>query len=344
MPTDAATQNLDHMVNPLIVIPCLNEAGHIRQVLQQLLPSVTQIGGRIVVVDGGSTDGTLDIVEEFARVEGRISILHNPQKLQSAGINLAVEQDNGAATYLIRVDAHCSYPSDFCARLLEEAANVDAASVVVSMIATGDSVIQKINAAAQNSPLGNGGSKHRMSPRGQYVDHGHHALIHIDAFKAVGGYDSTFSHNEDAELDFRLHQAGHKIWLTASTVVKYFPRTSFQGLARQYANHGRGRARNMLKHRVIPRLRQTKVMMVLPMVLLAVFSAFNPIAAFPAALWIIYCLVGGARLAIAHKKPQLIATAFSAMVMHLSWSFGFWAQIAKNLRSTAVPSQTRKTS
>ena len=39
---------------------------------------------------------------------------------------------------------------------------------------------------------------------GHWADHGHHALMRISAFRAVGGYDESFSHNEDAELDYRL--------------------------------------------------------------------------------------------------------------------------------------------
>ena len=33
--------------------------------------------------------------------------------------------------------------------------------------------------------------------------------MRIAAFRGVGGYDESFSHNEDAELDYRLRQAGY---------------------------------------------------------------------------------------------------------------------------------------
>lgn len=42
----------------LIVIPTLNEAAHIGGVLDGLLPFAERHGARIVVADGGSTDGT----------------------------------------------------------------------------------------------------------------------------------------------------------------------------------------------------------------------------------------------------------------------------------------------
>ena len=80
-------------------------------------------------------------------------------------------------------------------------------SVVVSMNAEGSACLQRAAAAAQNSLLGNGGSSHRIRSDGRWVDHGHHALMTTAAFKAVGGYDEAFSHNEDAELDVRLTKA-----------------------------------------------------------------------------------------------------------------------------------------
>jgi succinoglycan biosynthesis protein ExoA len=71
----------------------------------------------------------------------------------------------------------------------------------------------------------------------------------IAAFRAVGGYDPDFAHNEDAELDHRLRAAGHDIWLTGRTAITYFPRRALPALARQYFNFGRGRAANLIKHR-----------------------------------------------------------------------------------------------
>ena len=48
----------------------------------------------------------------------------------------------------------------------------------------------------------------------------------IPAFRAVGGYDESFSHNEDAELDYRLNAAGYRIWMTDKTLMVYYPRAS----------------------------------------------------------------------------------------------------------------------
>ncbi len=312
---------------PLIVIPCLNEVRHIGGLLGQFGAVQKLLGGRIIVVDGGSTDGTQDVVEKFAKNNDAITLLHNPAKIQSVAINLAVAKFGDAASHLIRIDAHSDYPDDFCQVLLAEAGASGADSVVVGMAAKGEPLIQRINAAAQNSAVGNGGSKHRMRSKGQFVDHGHHALMSIAAFRAVGGYDPTFSHNEDAELDFRLRQAGYQIWLSAKTVVTYYPRQSFYALARQYYNFGHGRAQNILKHRVIPKLRQAKVMLVLPLLVLALASPLHWLLGVPAMFWAGYCLLSGLKMSFAGKDPRLALSGVAAMLMHFSWSLGFWKKI-----------------
>ncbi|SEL69611.1 succinoglycan biosynthesis protein ExoA [Jannaschia helgolandensis] len=327
----------DRTGNLLVVIPCLNEAGHIGRLLRQLKPAMQRLDGRVVVADGGSTDGTVQIVQEIAASDDHVTLMHNPQKIQSVAVNMAVAQDAGRAEYLIRIDAHCAYPDDFCDVLMRQARSVHADSIVVSMIAEGDQTVQRINAATQNASFGNGGSAHRSVPSGTYVDHGHHALIKVAAFSDVGGYDPTFTHNEDAELDYRLRQAGYRIWLTSATTITYYPRRSWWGVGRQYFNYGTGRARNLLKHSVLPRLRQTKVMMVFPAVLLALLSPVHWIFAIPALIWVIYCLSAGIRMARRDGDPTLILCGVSAIIMHLSWSVGFWQQVIREL----IP-QTRR--
>jgi len=311
----------------LIVIPCLNEAAHISALLGQLCPAAARLGARIVVADGGSTDGTLAIVEQIAAKDPRVVLLHNKRRIQSAAINLAVGTFGEGAEYLIRIDAHGGYPDDYCDRLLEEALATSADSVVVSMLTSGSGTVQKSVAAAQNSKLGTGGSKHRHLSAGEWVDHGHHALMRISAFGAVGGYDETFSHNEDAELDYRLRQAGYKIWMSGKTQMVYYPRASLKGLYFQYLGYGRGRAKNVLKHRVIPKVRQMVPLAVFPVVLLAAFSFVHWIAAVPLLVWASVCLGYGLATAIRQRNADIALAGVSAMVMHFGWSVGFWLQL-----------------
>ncbi|MER9327932.1 glycosyltransferase family 2 protein [Mesorhizobium sp. M0488] len=311
----------------LIVIPCLNEAAHIGVLLDQLCPAAARLDARIVVADGGSIDSTLTIVGERLKKDPRIILLHNEKRIQSAAINLAVAEFGDGAEYLIRIDAHGGYPDDYCDRLVEEALATGADSVVVSMLTSGSGAVQKAVAAAQNSKLGTGGSKHRHLSAGEWVDHGHHALMRISAFQAVGGYDESFSHNEDAELDYRLREAGHRIWMSGRTQMVYYPRASLSGLYFQYLGYGRGRAKNVLKHRVVPKVRQMVPLLVFPVVLLAAFSFVHWLAAVPLLLWASVCLGYGLWTAISQRNADIALAGVSAMVMHFAWSVGFWLQL-----------------
>lgn len=311
----------------VIVIPCLNEEKHIEPLIGKLGQALDELDARIVVADGGSADRTREIVREIAGKDPRVLLIDNPKRLQSAAINLAVETFGDEYQYFIRIDAHGDYPADYCQTLVREADATGADSVVVAMRTMGFSAFQKATAVAQNSKLGNGGSKHREGAKGHWAEHGHHALMRVAAFRSVGGYDETFSHNEDAELDYRLHKAGFRIWLTDKTAMTYYPRSSVPTLFRQYLGYGRGRARNILKHRSMPSLRQMLPLAVVPIFIGAFLAILNWVAVIPISLWAIACIAYGFWIALGEKNPYGPLAAISAMVMHFAWSMGFWMEV-----------------
>lgn len=320
----------------LIVIPCLNEEAYIGPLIDQLGPAMEALDARLVVVDGGSTDATRAIVAGIASENPRVTMLDNSKRIQSAAINLAVERFGDDHDYLIRIDAHGSYPDDYCEVLVREAIETGADSVVVAMQTVGFDTFQKATACAQNSRLGNGGSKHRVGSIGHWADHGHHALMRISAFKAVGGYDEAFSHNEDAEFDYRLNKAGYRIWMTDRTSMVYYPRSSIGPLFRQYFAYGRGRARNVLKHRVRPGLRQMIPLSVAPLAVGALLAVINWAAVIPVGVWALACIAYGFWMAIGERNLYGPLAAVSAMVMHFAWSAGFWRELLAGRQGRAV--------
>ncbi|TIX87912.1 glycosyltransferase family 2 protein [Rhizobium sp. P44RR-XXIV] len=311
----------------VIVIPCLNEEKHIEPLIGKLGQALDDLDARIVVADGGSTDRTREIVREITANDPRVLLIDNPKRLQSAAINLAIETFGDGYDYFIRIDAHGDYPDDYCQTLVREADVTGADSVVVAMRTMGFSAFQKATAVAQNSKLGNGGSKHREGAKGHWAEHGHHALMRVAAFRSVGGYDELFSHNEDAELDYRLHKAGFRIWLTDKTAMTYYPRSSVPTLFRQYLGYGRGRARNILKHRSMPSVRQMLPLAVVPIFIGAFLAILNWIAVIPLSLWAVACIAYGFWIAVGQKNPYGPLAAISAMVMHFAWSMGFWMEV-----------------
>jgi succinoglycan biosynthesis protein ExoA len=309
-------------MSTLIVIPCLNEEANLERVVTAVADTPE---ARIVIADGGSTDRTPGIAEELAARYPNVTWLANPQRLQGAAINLAVRTYGDEAAFLIRLDAHADYPAGYCRILLAEAERTGAAAVVVAMRTVGIGGFQRAVAAAQNSKLGNGGAAHRAAGgEGRWVEHGHHALMRLDAFQAVGGYDESFSHNEDAELDLRFVEAGYRLWLTGQTSLDYHPRAAPGALFRQYMNYGHGRARTILKHHALPRLRQLAPAAILPALILAAATPILWVCCLPLLGWAALCFAGGALLGIRARDPWILLAGPAAMLMHLGWSLGLW--------------------
>jgi succinoglycan biosynthesis protein ExoA len=333
------------MITPLpipfvtVVIPVLNE----ERFILPLLESLGCLGGgrclpgdhEVIVVDGGSTDRTLEILSGISKEAG-IRVIHNPDRIQSAGVNLGARLANPAAKYLIRVDAHAVYEPGFIERVARSLVDTGAASVVVPLITRpldrAKGFVWAVT-LAQRSKLGNGGSVHRLeSTPAQWVDHGHHAGFDIEFFRSIGGYDEKFTTNEDAEYDVRVAKAGGRVWYEPAAKVWYSPRDTVRALAKQYFRYGKGRASTLLKHRLRPKLRQMFPVAALFANLTATIGAFiwTPALLVPA-VYFTACFVA----AIIERRSMGIEdngyidekATLALMVMHLCWGAGFLCRL-----------------
>ena len=309
----------------LVVIPCLNEAENLPVILEQLLSDAN--AGTIVVADGGSTDGSRELVQRRAETDGRLHLLDNPDRLQSAGVNLAVRQFAGSYRRFVRIDAHCVYPDDYLSRLVAAADSTGAQSVVVPMATLSRGGFQEAVATAQNSRLGTGGSAHRSGNASGWVEHGHHALMEVEAFIAADGYCEAMACNEDAELDHRIAVQGGRIWLARECEIGYFPRATPKALARQYWRYGVGRAQTVVRHRIKLRPRQAIPLAVAPSIALAALGPLHWIFLLPAGTWLSACLAGGLVLGLRRKSAWAFASGLAAAIMHASWSAGFFSAL-----------------
>ncbi len=319
----------------LAVIPALNEARHIEACIRSLMAGDDRMAGiDLVVADGGSADHTRTIVEGLRREFPNLRLIANPKRLQSAAINLAAREAGAGRHILVRCDAHSIYPPGYIMKVADSLKRRSVASIVTPMDAVGETCFQKANAWIVDTPLGSGGSAHRGGRKSMFVDHGHHAGFDLKTFLHVGGYDETFSHNEDAEFDTRLRQAGGRIFLDADIRIAYVPRATVGALAKQYFNYGKGRARTLMKHGEKPRLRQ----LIPPATLVACVLG---VALAPLTLWSLV-LPGGylaalalASLAIAAKHRSFcgLMAGLASATMHMSWSAGLFRQVLKGQRA-----------
>ncbi|UVF18412.1 glycosyltransferase family 2 protein [Microvirga terrae] len=303
----------------------MNESVFIERCLLSLLPQIRAGVDEVLVIDGGSSDDTCDIVLRLQLQHPELRLLHNAKRLQAAAVNLGAKAASPQSKIIVRADAHADYPSNFIELCVSSLIRQGAHSVVVPMQAQGRTALQRAIAWAQNSLIGNGGSSHRRADSvSKFVDHGHHAAFHREVFLLLDGYNEGFTHNEDAEYDYRLRSLGGRIWMCTEACIIYFPRRTWRSLAIQYFNHGRGRGRTLLLHRQTPKLRQIAPVLALAGtaggLLLALVTPFGLL--FP--LGYTVTLLGvSITQAVKHRDIALLATGLAAGVMHLSWGVGF---------------------
>lgn len=86
-----------------IIIPSFNAVPYIRQCLDsvraQTLPEI-----EILCVDAGSTDGTVDVIEEYAVLDGRVRYLTSEQKSYGYQMNLGIDAAKGEYIGIVEPD------------------------------------------------------------------------------------------------------------------------------------------------------------------------------------------------------------------------------------------------
>lgn len=335
-PREGGTRPLVRPEEILVAVPTLNEAAHIEACLESLIGTSTAMRQvRIVVADGGSTDDTVARVRAMARDFPNIVVIANPKRLQSAAINAVVaEMAEPGHRYLVRCDAHSTYPPGYVRAVVDSlASHPEAASVATPMDAVGDLPFQQAAAWIVDTPLGSGGSAHRGGTKSMWVDHGHHAGFRIDWFRRIGGYDESFSHNEDAEYDYRLTQAGGNIWLDTRIRLDYVMRPTRLALTLQYWRYGRGRARTVIKHRMRPRLRQLiPPLNLIGMVICLVLAPVAPILLLWPLLYLVALGVVSLTSAQSLESADGLWAGPALAIMHNAWGAGFLYQLWRQTR------------
>jgi succinoglycan biosynthesis protein ExoA len=312
-----------------LVLPALDEERYLERCIRGLLA-----GGHpedrmeLLVLDGGSTDDTHAIAARLERELPNLRLVGNPGRLQSAAFNLALREADARAEYLIRCDVHAEYPSGFVARALRTAEETGAALVAFSDDPAHDGCFQAAVSFAQSTAIGVGGSRYRLGGWSGWVDHGKHGCFRRSPVERVGGYDETFSHNEDSELSLRLREAGERIWLDGGLVVRYYPRDSVPALARQYWRYGRGRASTCLKHRVWPRPRQLAPPVLVVWHAAVLVAAFwQPLVLLAPAAYLAALTAVSAVAAVRRRQGCLLLGPVALATMHHAWGAGFISRV-----------------
>jgi glycosyltransferase involved in cell wall biosynthesis len=311
-----------------IVLPARNERRWIRDCLDSLLAQDYPQLIEILVVDGGSTDGTALLADAL---DPLIRTVANPRVTAAAAMNVGLAEAKGQI--LCRVDAHARYAPDYVSRCVELLVSSGADNVGGAMRPVGTTNFGRAVAAATTSRFGVGpGAFHFADAVGE-VDTVWLGCWWRETLDALGGYDEDALQwaAEDQELNHRIRKRGGRILLSPHIRSSYFPRDTPGALARQYFNYGIAKASTLAKHGDLPTWRPlVPAGLVGATVLLGIWGRGWKRVALP-----IVHLGGCAAASIGPSQdpgvaPHRVTVAFA--VCHWAYGAGFWAGIGRVVR------------
>jgi len=301
-----------------VLCPTYNEAEYIEKLLKFFINS-SPSGKELLLIDGGSTDGTKRIINEWTNKYSNIHLLENENKYVSFALNIGIKNSNGDP--IIRLDAHSEYAQDYFEQIIKTFNETGADIVGGPMNAVGKTNFQIAVAQATSTVFGVGDSKiHKEKYKGE-SDHVYLGAWKRKLFDEIGFFDERLKRNQDDEFHYRARSLGKEIYLNPEIKSYYYPRSSLFKLIKQYIQYGlfkpvvlrKIKSEIKLRH-LIPALFSIYILS-LP---LAFFSLFYLLPLFVYIFMDIYFSI--------RTKSNIKIVINSLIVypvLHLSYGFGF---------------------
>ena len=298
-----------------IIIPVYNEKNFIGKCLSSLISNdYPKEKMEILVFDGGSTDGTLEILKNYQRKYFFIKLFHNPKKHQVFALNEGIRKAKGEI--IIRCDAHSEYPRDYIKTLVEFHCKdlADNIGGVWKTLPGKKGIIPEAIAVALNSIFGVGLSYRTLKAfkKPIFVDTVPFGSWKKEVFKKFGLFDENFIRGEDFEYNVRIRKNGGKILLIPWLHIKYYARDSLIKLMKMSFQYGYAKILVLKKHKYLGNKRQ-----LIP----ALFVVLLPVCIIPYTITYSFISI---LLSISKRNLKLAPFIFlSFLSMHLSYGIGY---------------------
>ena len=301
-----------------VICPTFNERKNIESIIdffQKALPPEKEL----FIIDGGSTDGTLEKITELQKDFDNIFLIKNPDRYVPYALNLGIKNSKGSP--IIRIDAHTKYSNDYFEKILETFEETGADIVGGPYRVAFDSNFQEAVGIAISNPFGIGNSKvHNINFSG-YVDSVAYGAWKRELFDEVGYFDEKLLRNQDDEFHYRAKSKNKKIYQDSEIKLWYYPRNSFTGLIKQYFQYGLFKPMVLYKVRSEMKIRHLVPSIFFLYLMLLPLYFIYPYMLIPLMFYIMLDIYFSFNLS---KKYLIkIYLLFVYPAIHLSYGFGF---------------------
>ena len=315
------------------ILPVLNEEAHIEACLQSLVrQSIPSNEHMIVVLDGGSTDRTKDLVQSIqdgVKLDEQplIQLIDNPNRFVPHARNLALQNLPDSVTHLLEFNGHIEVEPDHLSkmkaiwlRLEEQHPSIAGLGCRVVGSQGEQSIVESIIDSTLRSPFGGSTGQFAIFETEGSTNVPAFALHRRSALESIGGWDESFLTSQDSDLSMRLKKAGYSLFRTPDVVVKMRRRTSYKSWLLMSHRYGFWRTKVLLKHpkRIVLR----ELMPLFGLILTSILLAINPIfAAIPIGAYACV-LFGSGLLNISKGISHVFGVPFALLTLHVGFTFG----------------------
>jgi succinoglycan biosynthesis protein ExoA len=321
-----------------VVIPARDEAADIEGCLDAIAGQDYPINRlEVIVVEGGSTDGTLRIACQALGRYGfaRAQVVHNAKGTTPSNLNVGLGW--AAGEVLCRVDARTRIEPQYvrtCTQILTtrpEVAVVGGSQIAVPR----DRSPRAVGIArALNNRYTMGGSRYRRATSSGPSDTVYLGAFRTEALRAVGGWDERLTTNQDFDLNRRMATRG-MVWFEASLQSGYRPRQTYLALWKQYLRFGRGKVAYWGYSGDKPQVRQAAAAAFLPLMLVGAPAIVRRLGV---ARSVTLGMAGAAAVDLAGaRKPKVVSpealgcSLLATACISGAWSLGLYVELARSI-------------
>lgn len=274
-------------MNIAVVVPCRNEAKNIEECVRAIyvarLPENATVS--VYVVDGRSDDGTRKLLEQLQTEFPTLHIVDNALKVTPVAFNLGIHAA-GVADYYQIIGARQVIAENYFVKAIavfEQHPEVDCVGGSVENVYLNQT--GRIIALAMSTAFGMGLGNFRTLQESGYTDTVGTPMYPARVFEKIGYFDEQLVRNQDDDFNFRVIQAGGKIWFERDISLRYYVRGDVKGLYRQFYQYGYWKVFVNRKHGAVTTMRQLVPPAFVAFVILSPLSLLLP-------LWMCFSVLG----------------------------------------------------
>lgn len=313
-----------------VVIPCRNEIKNIQECIESIFHSIIPSDWllNVIVVDGMSDDGTIELLHHLQLSYPNIKIVENKQRVTPVAFNLGVKE-GADCDYIQIIGARQLIQENYIFKAVQRLQSDDNIWCVGGKV---ENVFQniegKVIASAMSTKLGMGIGNFRTTSNSSYVDTVGTPMYPNWVFDRIGYFDEDLVRNQDDDFNFRVSKAGGKIFFDADISLKYYVRGNYRNLWKQFNQYGYWKVFVNIKHKAVTTFRQLVPPLFVFYLLLAFASwllggLFGGISNFPLVCYIALVTYTSWKIKQEHEELKFVDIWKTFPILHISYGLGY---------------------